>query len=207
MKRINVLLMLMLMMSLVAGCQTDKTTNIFSRDELSVEEKNILNRVGFIEDLEIYDYEIDETFKSMSTWLEIYKDGELISEQSRMTSQINSRKGDIAIVVKKDQPYIWKLSHKDGRSSSSYYFETEEDYVDYEIYSVSSGVLNEPVSIESDGEIVLKTYLFEDADVVSIYSNQYYVDYPEFIKEYDYVFLLKCQFSTKSADELNPVAE
>lgn len=206
MKRLSFLVVIILVISLIAGCSTKgntskESTNLLSSDELSKEERGILDTVDFNGDIEIYNYEVDETFNSMSIWLEVYEKGALISEQNRMTSKMSSNKGGISLVVNKKPQYQWKISNSNTGRSSSYLFKTDGNFESSEVYSVSSGKLNEPVEIVSDGEIVLKTYLFSDSDTVTIYGNQYYVDYPEFLNEYDYVYLLKCQFSTKTTDE------
>lgn len=64
-------------------------------------------------------------------------------------------------------------------------------------YASATSGLNEAVEIVRDKELILENYLFEDSDVLSAYPPQYFTEHPETLKDYDYVYLVKCQFSKK----------
>lgn len=206
-KIICILLLCTSIILCISCCTSEKVENSYKNKiypaKLTEEEEEILKLVGFQSDTDIYKYEIDDTYKSLSIWLEVYENGELKSKASRINAQLDLSEGKIAIVVDKGSNYRWRISRQDVNGSSSYSFNTNNDFETNNKFSVSSGALNEPAQIISDNEIVLDTFLFEDGDAVSVYDNQYYVENPEVLKEYDYAYLLKCQFSNKTTDEIN----
>lgn len=206
-KYISILLCVFITISII-GCTSqnvseDSYANKIYFAELTEDEKNIINLLGVQSDIDIYKYEIDDTFKTISIWIEIYENGELISSGSRMDSQIDSKEGKIAIIVDKTSNYKWRISQQDASGSSSCSFETKNDFETNNEFSVGSGALNEPVEITPENEIVIETFLFEDGNGMAVYDNQYYVENPKALKQYDYAYLTKCQFSKKTIDEIN----
>lgn len=187
---------------LLVGCRSNvlqeistQGSSVLSKVNLTDEESEILDLVGIESDIEIYEYKINESYQSISIWLEAYDHGELVSTKSSMSSMIDSEKGRIAVLVDMESNYRWKISQQSDGGLSSYSFSTEGDFETNEDYSVSYSSLGDPVEIKPGQVIILKTFLYEDGDSVSIYDNQHYVEEPEVLDEYDYVYLLKCQFS------------
>ena len=215
MKKIISILSCVLITISIIGCTSlsvskDSYTNKIYHTELTEEEQNIIDLIGVGSDINIYEYVIDDTYKSLSIWLETYKNGELLSDtKSRASMSIGVdpdnklKKGKIAVVVDTTSNYQWRISHQYANGLSSHSFTTENDFETNSKFSVGSGELNEPVEITSETEIVLDKFLFEDGNSMSMYYHQYYVENPEVLKQYDYVYLLKCQFSKKTVGEVD----
>lgn len=208
MKKIISMLLCLLITVNIIGCTSQKVSqksysNKIYSTELTEDEKNIISLIGIASDIDIYKYEIDDTYKTISIWIETYKNGELISNPSRMNSRIDLKEGRIAIIVDRDSNYKWRISHQDSSSLSTHSFQTKNDFETDGRFSVGGGELNESVEIIPEKEIVLDKFLFEDGNTMSIYNNQYYVENPEALKQYDYAYLIKCKFSRKNINEID----
>jgi hypothetical protein len=180
------------------------TTEIFQESEISknriylreltASEEDLLSLIGFNDTIEIFDYETDGSFKSISIWLEVSKDGELLENRGKMFSSFDSETGSIAVKVTKDESYDWRVSVKSQGQISSMAFESVDDFLKDESYSIASSHL-EKTEIENEKPIILKIFLFDSDSSTSIYGLQEYEENPELLKEYDYVYLLKGEFS------------
>ncbi|MCG8485585.1 MAG: hypothetical protein MJA31_19920 [Clostridia bacterium] len=221
-KIISIILCVLITISTI-GCTSlnifkDSYTNKLSHIELTEEEQNIIDLVGVKSNISIYEYVADDTYKSISIWLEIYKNGELLSNtKSRASMSIGVdpdnklKKGKIIVIVDRTSDYKnykWRILHQHANGSSSHSFTTENDFETNNnetdnTFSESIGVSAEPVEIAPEADIVLNTFLFNDADSMSTYRHQYDVENPEVVKEYDYVYLLKCKFSKKAVSEVH----
>ena len=212
-KMIGILLCILITISTI-GCTSlnvskDSYINELSHIRLTEEEQNIIDLVGVKSNISIYEYTIDDTYRSLSIWLETYKNGELLDTtpgvrtSMRVDPENKLKKGKIAVVVDTTSNYKWRISHQYANGLSSHSFTTENDFETNSKFSVGSGELNEPVEITSETEIVLDKFLFDDGNSMSMYYHQYYVENPEVLKQYDYVYLLKCQFSKKAVDEVD----
>lgn len=205
-KNISFLLCVLILFSL-CGCDKQNDLNdingnkIYSA-ELTEDEQNLLNLLGVQNDISIYEFEIDDTYESISIWLEAYENGELLSINSRTSSNIKSNEGKIAVIIDKTSNYEWRISVQNQNGISSYSFSTDNDFETSKEYSRGTSELTDPIEIIPDKEIVLNAFLYEDENSMSIYFNQNYVENPEVLKEYDYIYLLKCKFSDKSIKEL-----
>lgn len=206
-KKIGLLVTYSILMIILVSCSKEDSSRIIEdnisanqiyKTNLTQDQKDILNLVGVKNDIDIFNYEIDAGFSTLTIWLEEYKNGELELIRNKMVSNLfDSSEGQIAIKVDKTSNYNWVISHKVTGSISSSVFVTDSPFETNGQFSVSSGAMNEPVELETDKEVVLKTFLFEDGKGVSIYNNQTYIEDPEVLNEYDYVYLLKCKFSDK----------
>lgn len=206
-KKIGLLVTYSILMIILVSCSKEDSSRIIEdnisanqiyKTNLTQDQKDILNLVGVKNDIDIFNYEIDDGFSTLTIWLEEYKNGELELIRNKMVSNLfDSSEGQIAIKVDKTSNYNWVISHKVTGSISSSVFVTDSPFETNGQFSVSSGAMNEPVELETDKEVVLKTFLFEDGKGVSIYNNQTYIEDPKVLKEYDYVYLLKCKFSDK----------
>lgn len=208
MKKFICILVFILLSSILIACSNQQiiekpNNNQIYQATLTEEEKDILSLVGFGNEMNIYSFDVDNSYKTISIWLETYQNGELILTNNSTLTTLNITEGKLAIMVDKTSNFKWKISQQDDDSLTSYTFNTFGDFETNGGYSISSGALDEPVQITSDTTIVLRTYLFEDDDTVSIYGNQYYLEHPEVLAEYDYVYLLKCQFLKQTINEID----
>lgn|GEM_PF-2038276 len=191
---------------LLISCSKDITqensmneNKIYPR-ELTTSEKDLLSLIGFNHTIEIYDFETDGTYKSISIWLEVYKDGELLENRGKMLSSFDSEKGSIAVKVNKNDIYDWRISVKSEGQISSVAFESADEFLKDRSYSIASSHM-ESTEIENEKPIILKLFLFDSDGSTSIYGFQQYEENPELLKEYDYVYLLKGEFSKSKSDD------
>jgi hypothetical protein len=210
MKKILFTILSCIILLSIVGCknvvnQAPTSKNEISSYELTEEEKNILDLVGKDEDFNIYEYEVDDPFKSISIWLETYHNGELVSNDTSSILSLDERrnKGKIAINVDRDKNYKWEIAIKNANTSTDYSFNTNNKFELDDTYGTFWSSALEPEKIISDQEIILCHYIFDKSDGVSVFNSSYYLENPEALKEYDHTYLLKCKFSTKTIHELN----
>jgi len=187
---------------LVISCNKDITqensmneNKIYPR-ELTPSEKDLLSLIGFNDTIEIYDFETDGTYKSISIWLEVYKEGELLENRGKMLSSFNSEKGSIAVKVNKNETYDWRISVKSEGQISSVAFESDDAFLKDKSFSIASSYM-EKIAIDNEKQVILKIFLFDSDGSTAVYGLQQYEEKPELLKEYDYVYLLKGEFSKK----------
>lgn len=168
--------------------------------ELTTSEKELLDLIGFNDTIEVYDFETDGSFKSISIWLEIYKNGELLENRGKMVSSFNGEKGSIAVKVNKNEIYDWRVSVKSEGEMSSVAFQSADEFLKDKRYSIASSHM-ESTKLENEKPLVLKVFLFDSDGSTSIYGFQQYEENPELLKAYDYVYLLKGEFSKIKSDD------
>lgn len=201
MKKIVTIIMSLIISSLLMiSCSNEMTQELNRKDneiyprELTTSEKDLLSLIGFDDTIEIYDFETDGSFKSISIWLEVYKDGELLENRGKMLSSFDTEKGSIAIKVNKNESYDWRVSVKSEGQISSMAFESADEFLKDKSYSIASSHMETTV-IENEKPMILKMFLFDSDGSTSIYGFQHYEENPELLKDYDYVYLLKGEFS------------
>lgn len=184
------------------GNEKEQTPNLSENKiypkELTTSEKDLLSLIGFNDTIDIYDFETDGSFNSISIWLEVYKNGELLENRGKMVSSFDSEKGSIAVKVNKNKSYDWRISIKSDGKISSMAFESVDDFLKDKSYSIASSHM-ETTAIENEKPIILKMFLFDSDGSISVYGFQHYEENPELLKEYDYVYLLKGEFSENNS--------
>lgn len=206
-KKLTVLFLVMTSLLLIS-CndksiqETDLNMNenkIYPR-ELIQSEKDLLSLVGFNDTIEIFDFETDGSFKRVNIWLEVYEDGKLLEDRGKMSLNLDYEKGLIAVKVNKDETYDWRVSVKTKEQISSMAFESTDDFLKDESNSVASSYLEETL-IENEKPIVLEIFLFDSDTSTTVYGLQSYEKNPEVLEEYDYAYLLKCEFSESESSD------
>ena len=195
-----IIFIIMLSGILTISCNNEVSQNselnknkMYSR-VLTESEEELLSLIGFNDTVEIYDFETDGSFKSISIWLEVYEDGELLENRGKMLSSFDSKKGSIAVKVNKDESYDWRISVKSEGQISSVAFESTDEFLKDKSYSIASSHMDR-TEIENEKSIILKLFLFDSDGSTSIDGFQEYQENQELLKEYDYVYLLKAKFS------------
>lgn len=195
-KKLLVLLSLVTVVGLAACSKESSKTkkeNMIYDVELSSEEENILDLVGIDKEIDIYEFSVNEEFKQLGIWLEVYKEGELLSRANEFSTPIEPGKHRIAVRVEGEQQESWSIKHKGQGSTSGISFELDEELKNNINSFGTNGNLDEPIELSGDKEIVLKKYVFSDGGNFNSYNNQYYAENPSIIKDYPYVYLLKCK--------------
>jgi len=162
------------------------------------DQKDILDMAGINTDIDIFEYRIDDSFRTLAITRELYKDGEWYSGNT-MTSQTEPGEGLLSIAMD-NQTGSLSISHKQGGATTSSHAMLEEEVLSS---GLSSGKtwLQQDTPVRDGEEIILMVTVYDDADGMSIFDTAYYQQYPEKLAEYDYVHLIKCRFSSQTMDE------
>ena len=191
------IIIVLLVIVLLSGCNKlqEASSSHIKAANLTEGEKEIIRLVGG--NIDIFDYQLKEEYERLDIWLELYQNGEYKGNQIDFSSRLTESKGSIAI-VKNDNN--WKISHKSSVSVSSMTSELDENE-EQKNYGKGMKKLNDAVTISLDQEIVLMVIAMNEDGSLSMYNLQHYVKNPEVVKEYDYIYLLKCAFSNKGMRE------
>ncbi|WP_342603251.1 hypothetical protein [Peribacillus sp. FSL E2-0159] len=187
----------LLSLSLVACKDNDpKSENNLSVPELTAREKAILENTA--EHSFLIDFNVDDTYKEMSVWVEKYEFGKLVEdEKGRMTTGVE-KNGTILFTTSKtdeeqDQSMFNISIQNDGGMTTATYPETidEKD----SMVSGSAGQLN----INSTKKLALASICYSSGNEgIRSLSTDFYSDmdgHMEELKEYDVVYLLRSEFT------------
>ncbi|GAB6259067.1 hypothetical protein ACXM0N_29025 [Peribacillus simplex] len=187
----------LLSLSLVACKDNDpKSENNLSVPELTAREKAILENTA--EHSFLIDFNVDDTYKEMSVWVEKYEFGKLVEdEKGRMTTGVE-KNGTILFTTSKtdeeqDQSMFNISIQNDGGMTTATYPETidEKD----SMVSGSAGQLN----INSTKKLALASICYSSGNEgIRSLSTDFYGDmdgHMEELKEYDVVYLLRSEFT------------
>lgn len=203
MKKILVTLLCVLIICCVSGCNNVKTINEIETAKLTEDQEEILDLVGLKRDVNIYNYNIDDSFKTINIWLETYHNGKLISPEGKNSFDIDGNKGKLALIVETKEKYKWQFSIKNDSKlvtlgSNESDLELKKDFI------IGISNLDGTIDIEDNKEIVLNTCFCKKGESMTSHSDmQHYVNHPEALKQYDCAYILKCEFTTKTVPELN----
>lgn len=167
--------------------------------ELTEEQKDVLDMAGVNTHIDIFAYQVDNSFQTLYVIRELYKDGQWFSGNT-MASQATPGQGLLSIALDSKTGSL-SLSHKHGGTLVSSQAMLEEEVLSG---SLSSGKtwLQEETPIQDEEEIILMVTVYDGAaDGMSIFNTDYYQQYPERLADYDYVHIIKCRFSSKGLEE------
>jgi hypothetical protein len=201
-KRIFVIAAVFILLISATGCekeasvQSEEKSNEIAPVELTQDQKEIIDLIGVQQEIMLFDYSTDKTFKNSDVWVEVYKDGELVEPKAAAISLREDTAvtwdGRLAVLISQNPDFQWTLVASQGNSRISNKSDLSSNYgTDGRAF----GPVNAPSGIEEGREIVLYTSLFTDSCSIASYDGQEYVNRPELLKEYTYVHLIKCRFS------------
>ncbi len=195
------LLSTLLVLSLVlASCSfsTIIPKNEIAPKELTKDQQKIVSLLNQKAEILFFDYNTIEKYKNFDVWVEVYKDGKLVSPHAAQFSMRGDGEktwnGELAIVITHVPDFMWTITSRDGASSTS--VESEPSPY-YGTNARAYGPINEPVEIIADKGIILYTSVFSNKDTMAAYGAQEYEERPELLKEYDYAHIIKCRFSNQ----------
>lgn len=194
-KGLSILLCFILMYSIVGCNKFDDNNMTIEKSKLSKDEKNIFELTKVNTSVEIWDYDVDETIKSISfncyeldennKWQAISGGGSLLAE---------AKQGRISLAFDKILDGIKiSIQGKNGTISSSH---ESENSVDLKSMSYTTSFLSSQSNIEIDKEIPIAIQIFDsDNEIFSGDVNKFY-EPNEFEKyNYDHVYAVTITFS------------
>ncbi|MFJ7511553.1 hypothetical protein ACIQW7_19150 [Peribacillus simplex] len=198
MKKIFLSIIISLLSLSLVACKDNnpKSENNLSVPELTAREKAILENTA--EHSFLIDFNVDDTYKEMSVWVEKYEFGKLVEdEKGRMTTGVE-KNGTILFTTSKtdeeqDQSMFNISIQNDGGMTTATYPETidEKD----SMVSGSAGQLN----INSTKKLALASICYSSGNEgIRSLSTDFYSDmdgHMEELKEYDVVYLLRSEFT------------
>ncbi|MBT2617701.1 MULTISPECIES: hypothetical protein [unclassified Bacillus (in: firmicutes)] len=198
MKKIYLSIILSLLSFSLVACKADdsKSENNLSVPELTAREKAILENSS--EHSFLIDFNVDDTYKEMSVWVEKYEFGKLVEpEMGRMTTGIE-KNGTIIFTTSKtdgDQKrsmFNVSIQNDDGTDTLTYPEAIDE--MDSSVWG-STGKLK----INSTNKLALASICYSSGNEgIRSLSTDFYGDmggHMDELKEYDVVYLLRSEFT------------
>ena len=203
MKKNLAVLMAVLALAVLASCGQSVVVpaNTISPADLTDDQKEIVELLSIPSQNEIvlFDFDIDDSYRSIEVWVELYKNGEQSDRLAMLHTIRNDTvnipgKGHLAIMIRHDPELNWTLSLSYDGSRSSY--STSEGYaIDPDPgWGRAFGPMNGAVAIEDGKEIVLYSSVYNEGGLAA-YDAQYYQEHPEVLGDYAFVHLIKARFS------------
>ncbi|CAH0192447.1 hypothetical protein [Peribacillus simplex] len=198
MKKIFLSIILPLLSFSLVACKVNdpKSGNYLSVPELTAREKAILENSS--EHSFLIDFNVDDTYKEMSVWVEKYEFGKLVEpEMGRMTTAVKDN-GTIIFTTSKtdddqDQSMFNISIQTDDGTDTATYPET--------IDKMESSVWGSPskFNIANTKKLALASICYSSRDEgIHTLSNGFYNEmdrHMEELKEYDVVYLLRSEFT------------
>ena len=199
-KLLFVLLAVPLLLVLVSCGSEDPapSNNIIGIASLTAEQQEILDLLSVpnSQEVMIFDFKTDDSFRRVEFWVEVYANGELVNRPAGLTTVLDtadSQSGLLAVTISRTPHYRWTLSAVSGSTRSSHVSSSEAKVNPALARAVGS--IDEQVVIEDRKEIILHSALFTDGSI-SIYDHKTLQERPELLNEYLYAHIIKCMFST-----------
>lgn len=203
MKKIICTLLAISMFMTITACSSTKPVspkNAIAPAELTAEQQKILDLLSVPNDQEmmIFDFSTEESYRSFEVWVEVYQDGEVIDRPAGVNIRSGTAQklnGYLAVIISiSDNNYQWTLSVIENGAKSSHIGATQIDIGSG--FGRAYGPMNGSVNIEDGKEIIIYSSTFQEANVPhAAYDEQTLMERPELLNDYPYAFLIKCKFS------------
>ena len=201
-KVLPIALVSVLAILLLTACNNggSATKNTISSATLTAAQQEILDLLSVPnnQELMIFDFNTEESYRGFEVWVEVYQDGELIERPAGVSTYSDSaikRNGRLAvIIIQNDNNYHWTLSVVENGTKSSHIGAT---LIEIEAgFGRAYGPMNGYVNIEDGKEIILYSSTFLQANIPhAAFDEQTLMERPELLNQYPYAFLIKCKFS------------
>ncbi|CAH0229037.1 hypothetical protein SRABI96_02628 [Peribacillus sp. Bi96] len=198
MKKIFLSIILSLLSLSLVACKANdpKSENNLSVPELTAREKAILENTA--EHSFLIDFNVDDTYKEMSVWVEKYEFGKLVEdEKGRMTTGIEKNGTIIFTTSKTDEEqdqsmFNISIQNDDGTTTATY-----PEKIEKMAASVSGSTGK--IDIHTTNKPVLASICYSSGDEgIHSLSTDFYNDMDRHIdelREYDVVYLLRSEFT------------
>jgi hypothetical protein len=204
MKKAKTLVLIMAIMLLaLSACNSSGSkspNNSIMLSNLSAEQKELINLISSHQEVLIFDFSTDESFRGFELWVEVYKNGGLIVRPagiSTYTDTTTKRNGRCAITISLyNSTYQWALTAEENGGHASHIGTWA--FTDDSGFGRVYGSLNEPASIEDGKEIIIYSSAFLDSNspIHAAYDTQTLQEQPELLNHYNYVHLIKVKFTS-----------
>ncbi|MBO0999674.1 hypothetical protein IOC57_18255 [Bacillus sp. SD075] len=198
MKKIFLSITLSLLSLFLVACKANdqKSENNLSVPELTAREKSILENTA--EHSFLIDFNVDDTYKEMSVWVEKYEFGKLVEdEKGRMTTGVE-KNGTIIFTTSKtdggqDQS-MFNISIQNDDGTDTVTYPETIDEMDSSVWG-SAGQLN----INRTSKLALASICYSSGNEgIRSLSTDFYGDmdgHMDELKGYDVVYLLRSEFT------------
>lgn len=201
----KVYLSLIMGLALLTSCAQNENDTYDNQNHISFatvsdDQRELLNMLSAVNtEVLLFDFVKQATFTQLEVWVDVYQNGNLINQPSRIIiSNENGMpsEGRVAAVASRDsggQGFEWTLifSEEEG----VYIVDRGLSFIDDALLSRSFGAISSPVSIELTQDIILYTSLFTSGPMVSVGDQQRYLTEPELLSEIDFAYIIKARFS------------
>ena len=186
-------LMMVGVVFLLVGCiEGSMKTNSVIQAKLTDRESAILSATS--KEHFVYDFNVDDSYKNVTVWVEKYEAGKLVGEVNRISSEIG-KDGTIIftklITAKHTDPSLFSITiHSNQASASGVVLETineEELATIWESYPLNG------VSVAD--EMILASIIHSSKETIRTLSEEFYKDGKiDELANYDVVYVLRGQF-------------
>ncbi|YCI76572.1 hypothetical protein M1D47_23870 [Bacillus sp. R1-10] len=198
MKKIYLSIILSLLSFSLVACKADdpKSENSLSVPELTAREKAILENSS--EHSFLIDFNVDDTYKEMSVWVEKYEFGKLVEpEMGRMTTGIEKNGTIIFTTSKTDDEQNLSMFNITIQNGDGMATATSPEKIEKKDASVFGSP--DKIVIKKDHTPVLASICYSsNQEGIRSLSTDFYGDmegHMDELKEYDVVYLLRSEFT------------
>ncbi|WP_087065565.1 hypothetical protein [Intestinibacillus massiliensis] len=201
MKKLVSLLLSVIMIASLAACGEEKetTTNTIVPTALTAREQMLVGS----QDIFMYDFETDSTYKTITVTVEAYKNGEKISNAANLQCTIPSNaekggnnQGSLAVMLSADHRFSAAVCDKDGSVISAFGSDVVEPVA--ELTKTSSIEIADRQAIPASGDMTLAYLAYGDAEKTQgTFVKNVFLDPASNAEQsaaFDRIYLIKCSF-------------
>lgn len=198
MKKIcSIVCIVCVMAGVLSACSKEAVIkNEIATKELTQDQQDIVDLLASDKrEILLFDYKTEDAYQSMTVWVEIYENGELVDRQEGMNAYSDEARaldGQLAILVRHDSGVDWTFiaSENDSRISQT----CESMRIDHAGLARGYGPITNSVKIEQGKEIVLFTSIYSTGNISARGDLQEYIEAPDLLSGYPYAQMIKCKF-------------
>lgn len=198
-KAIRMLCIVLFIAGVLSACTSKSVSpkNQIGPKELNQEQQEIVDLLSSDkQEMLLFDYKTEDSFKSMEFWVEIYENGVLTDRPAGISSyvdEVRPMNGQLAILINRNSDLSWTFTVSENGARTS---NTSEAAVRIEDETLGRGFgpVNGPVVIESGKEIILYTSIYFSYSMVSYSDMQRFIEEPGLLNGYPYAEIVKCKF-------------
>lgn len=193
MKRIILILFTALLSFSLAACTKNESVMTIKTAELTKEESDLLELVKGNTQTNLYDFEVNNTIKSIEVSVHKLKQGKWENLSKTYNDVSSSGKGRLVLSYQNIKDNLEIAIQTEGKTVSTSYFEGLED-VDYEDMLGVTTTLAQSEEIITEEEIPLVIQVYTSKSEVTGLNPDSYFE-PQKLMEHDHVYAITVLFS------------